>query len=131
VLEFLTAGADSTVAVLQWIMANLVARPEIQARLRAEIHNVAGGAGLQEEQLTMMPYLRAVVLEGLRLHPPGHFLLPHATTEETGATLEGFRVPKRVRELHGGRHGAGRGRVARSKAVPARAIPAQRPGRGR
>jgi cytochrome P450 len=95
--EFLVAGTDSSAAVLQWIMANLVAQPDIQARLRAEIHQVAG-ASIQEEQLPRMPYLRAVVLEGLRRHPPGHFLLPHAATTDTedggGAMLEGFRVPR-------------------------------------
>ncbi|PUZ50123.1 hypothetical protein GQ55_6G034900 [Panicum hallii var. hallii] len=96
--EFLVAGADSTAAVVQWIMANLVAQPEVQARLRAEIHQVAGNC-IQEEHLTRMPYLHAVVLEGLRRHPPGHFVLPHAavptaTEDSGGATLEGFRVPR-------------------------------------
>ncbi|PVH36262.1 hypothetical protein PAHAL_6G034600 [Panicum hallii] len=96
--EFLVAGTDSTAAVVQWIMANLVAQPEVQARLRAEIHQVAGNC-IQEERLTRMPYLHAVVLEGLRRHPPGHFVLPHAavptaTEDSGGATLEGFRVPR-------------------------------------
>ncbi|KAJ1266144.1 hypothetical protein BS78_08G128300 [Paspalum vaginatum] len=98
--EFLVAGTDSTAAVAEWIMANLVDQPEIQARLRAEIQQqVADGACVQEDHLPRMPYLRAVVLEGLRRHPPGHFLLPHtATTTDTkgsgDATLEGFRVPR-------------------------------------
>ena len=98
--EFLVAGTDSTAAVVQWIMANLVAQPEVQARLRAEILQVVAGDCIQEEHLTRMPYLRAVVLEGLRRHPPGHFVLPHAAvpaaTEHGGGatTLEGFRVPR-------------------------------------
>ncbi|XP_062196286.1 cytochrome P450 89A2-like [Phragmites australis] len=92
--EFLSGGTDSTVAAMQWTMANLVAQPEIQAKLRADIHHVAGaGAGIQEEHLPRMPYLRAVVLEGLRRHPPGHLMVPHAATEG-GATLDGFCVPR-------------------------------------
>ncbi|VAI51750.1 unnamed protein product [Triticum turgidum subsp. durum] len=39
----LLSGDDSTVNVLQWAMANLVTRPEIQAKLRDEIHNFADG----------------------------------------------------------------------------------------
>ncbi|RVW21604.1 Cytochrome P450 89A2 [Vitis vinifera] len=39
-----------------------------------------------------MPYLKAVILEGLRRHPPAHFLLPHSVTQDT--TLEGFAIPK-------------------------------------
>ena len=39
-----------------------------------------------------MPYLKAVVLEGLRRHPPSHFLVPHAVTKDV--ELDGFLVPK-------------------------------------
>ncbi|KAJ1267284.1 hypothetical protein BS78_07G044700 [Paspalum vaginatum] len=96
--ELLAGGTDSTVAVMQWTLANLVARPEIQAKLREEILDVVGGAGggvLADEHLARMPYLRAVVLEGLRRHPPGRFMLPHAATEEGGAALDGgFGAPR-------------------------------------
>ncbi|KAJ4836653.1 hypothetical protein Tsubulata_031054 [Turnera subulata] len=39
-----------------------------------------------------MPYLKAVVLEGLRRHPPAHFVLPHAVTEDV--VLDKYSVPK-------------------------------------
>ena len=39
-----------------------------------------------------MPYLKAVILEGLRRHPPAHFVVPHCVTEDT--VLGGFLVPK-------------------------------------
>jgi cytochrome P450 len=103
--EFVAVGTDNTATEAQWIMANLVTQPEIQARLRAEIHQVTGGGGsacIQEEDLPRMPYLRAVVLEGLRRHPPGHFAIPHAATGgiddggDGGLSLEGFRVPRRA-----------------------------------
>ncbi|RLN03846.1 cytochrome P450 89A2-like [Panicum miliaceum] len=95
--EFLTSTTDSTAAVTQWIMAHLVAQPEIQAKLRAEIRRVVtgAGAGVEDEHLRRMPYLRAVVLEGLRRHPPTRFTVPHAATEEAaGTTLDGFSVPR-------------------------------------
>uniref|UniRef100_J3MQE2 Cytochrome P450 n=1 Tax=Oryza brachyantha TaxID=4533 RepID=J3MQE2_ORYBR len=98
--EFFVAGTESTAAVAQWIMANLVARPEIQAKLRQEIRAVVGvgGGGVQEEHLRM-PYLRAVVLEALRLHPPGHFVRPHAAVPDddddaAAALIDGFHVPR-------------------------------------
>ncbi|CAD6267758.1 unnamed protein product [Miscanthus lutarioriparius] len=93
--EFLSGGPDSTVTALQWTMANLVAQPEIQAKLRAEIRHVVGAeARIQDEHLPRMPYLRAVVLEGLRRHPPSRFTLPRAATEGGGALLDGFSVPR-------------------------------------
>ncbi|GAB2278139.1 hypothetical protein Dimus_012835 [Dionaea muscipula] len=91
-LEFVTVGSDTTSAVLLWIMANLVKYPDIQAKLFEEIKGVIGSEEVREEDLPKMPYLRAVILEGLRRHPPGHFVLPHMVSEE--AELGGYRVPK-------------------------------------
>uniref|UniRef100_A0ACD5WRD0 Uncharacterized protein n=1 Tax=Avena sativa TaxID=4498 RepID=A0ACD5WRD0_AVESA len=96
--EFLTASVDTTVTALQWIMANLVRQPEIQARLRDEIDAAIGNSSKEEavaeEDLASMPYLKAVVLEGLRLHPPAHFLLSHAAASASeDASLDGLRVP--------------------------------------
>ncbi|CAO2140957.1 unnamed protein product [Urochloa humidicola] len=42
------------------------------AKLRDELINDGGDVMSAET-----PYLKAVVMEGLRLHPPGHFVLPH------------------------------------------------------
>ncbi|KAK3415512.1 hypothetical protein EUGRSUZ_H01133 [Eucalyptus grandis] len=92
--EFLSAGTDTTSTALQWIMANLVKYPEIQERLYDEIKSVVGQGAEQvkEEDLERMAYLKAVVLEGLRRHPPAHFVLPHAVKED--AELGGYRIPK-------------------------------------
>ncbi|XP_015878377.2 cytochrome P450 89A2-like [Ziziphus jujuba] len=97
--EFLNAGTDTTSTALEWILANIVKHPRIQERLLAEIKGVVGGDGdevqveeVKEEDLHKMAYLKAVILEGLRRHPPGHFVLPHAVTEDV--VLDGHLVPK-------------------------------------
>ncbi|GAY64945.1 hypothetical protein CUMW_237450 [Citrus unshiu] len=36
----------------------------------------------KSEELQKMPYLKVVILEGLRRHPPWHFVLPHVVTED-------------------------------------------------
>ncbi|CAD5318374.1 unnamed protein product [Arabidopsis thaliana] len=93
--EFLNGGTDTTATALQWIMANLVKNPEIQKRLYEEIKSVVGEEAkeVEEEDAQKMPYLKAVVMEGLRRHPPGHFVLPHSVTEDT--VLGGYKVPKK------------------------------------
>ncbi|CAN1182037.1 Cytochrome P450 89A9 [Linum perenne] len=91
--EFLDAGTDTTTTALEWIMANLVKHPHIQEKLFSEIQKVVGtNTEVGEEDLQRMPYLRAVNLEGLRRHPPGHFVLPHSVTQDT--VLDGFAIPK-------------------------------------
>ncbi|MQL97122.1 hypothetical protein Taro_029806 [Colocasia esculenta] len=97
--ELLIGGTDTTSTTLQWIMANLVKHQGIQARLFDEISTVVGEAGeVREEDLGKLPYLKAVVMEGLRRHPPGHFVLPHAATEDTA--LDGYLIPRTATSLN-------------------------------
>lgn len=92
--EFINAGTDTTSTALQWVMANLVKYSHIQDRLLVEIKGVVGDSveEIKEEDLQKMPYLRAVILEGLRRHPPAHFVVPHCVTEDT--VLGGYLIPK-------------------------------------
>ena len=46
-----------------------------------------------EEELQKMPYLKAVILEGLRRHPPAHFVAYHPVTQDI--TFEGYVIPKK------------------------------------
>ncbi|KAG5559088.1 hypothetical protein RHGRI_008866 [Rhododendron griersonianum] len=101
--EFLDAGTDTTSTALQWIMANLVKYPHVQTKVYEEIHGIVGPSPqlgeknenmvmIKEEDLQRMPYLKSVVLEGLRRHPPGHFVLAHTVTDDV--ELDGYLVPK-------------------------------------
>ncbi|GAV67166.1 p450 domain-containing protein [Cephalotus follicularis] len=47
---------------------------------------------VKEDDLKKMSYLKAVILEGLRRHPPGHLVLPHKVTES--GVLGGHLFPK-------------------------------------
>lgn len=105
--EFLNAGTDTTATALEWIMANLVKYPAIQTKLYEEIVEIVGNppslkpssdhmsevvVNVNEEDIQKMPFLKAVVLEGLRRHPPAHFVLPHSVTEDV--ELGNFLIPK-------------------------------------
>ncbi|KAF3785634.1 Cytochrome P450 89A9 [Nymphaea thermarum] len=91
---FLNGGTDTTSTAVQWVMANLVKDRQIQAKLHEEIRTVVGEDGeVSEESVSRMPYLKAVIMEALRRHPPGHFVLPHTVTEEE-VSLNGYSVPK-------------------------------------
>ncbi|KAL9273033.1 Cytochrome P450 89A9-like protein [Drosera capensis] len=105
--EFMNPGSDTTWIAMEWIMANLIKYPEVQDRLFKEIEGVMGPDGCEEvleENLHKIPYLKAVILETLRRHPPGNILLPHAVTEDVD--LGGYTIPKKsavnflVQEVH-------------------------------
>ncbi|KAK7367104.1 hypothetical protein VNO80_09113 [Phaseolus coccineus] len=91
--EFMIGGTDTTVTTWVWTMANLVKYQDMQEKLFDEIKDVVGpGEDIEEEHLKRMPYLKAVVLETLRRHPPGHFILPRAVTQDT--VMDGYDIPK-------------------------------------
>lgn len=93
--EFLNAGTDATSTALEWIMANLVKHQRIQTKLREEILRISSAdEAVQEAQLQRIPYLRAVVMEGLRRHPPGQYLLPHRAMEDVSLYGGRYLIPK-------------------------------------
>ncbi|XP_077243060.1 cytochrome P450 89A2-like [Tasmannia lanceolata] len=93
-MELHTAGAGTTVNTLHWFMANMVKYPEVQRKMWEEIKGVVREEEdiVREEDLQRMPYIKAVVMEGLRRHPPGHFLVPHAVSEDV--SIAGYVIPK-------------------------------------
>ncbi|EOA36131.1 hypothetical protein CARUB_v10012430mg [Capsella rubella] len=79
-VELFIGGTDTSAHTTQWIMAELINHPEILKRVREEIESVVGKTRLiQESDLSNLPYLQAVVKEGLRLHPHTPILVRNAT----------------------------------------------------
>lgn len=62
--------------LLEWIMARMVLHPDVQAKAQAQIESVAGhnGRSISDSDLPSLPFLRAIVKETLRVHPPGPLL---------------------------------------------------------
>ncbi|XP_042484803.1 cytochrome P450 89A2-like [Macadamia integrifolia] len=91
ICEIMDAASDATSTVFEWIMAHLVKDQTIQEKLFFEIQEVVNS---EEEALQKMPYLKGVALEGLRLNPPAHFLLPHTVEEDI--VVNGYVIPKKT-----------------------------------
>ncbi|KAK1698087.1 hypothetical protein QYE76_014806 [Lolium multiflorum] len=111
VAEFLATNTGVIVACLEWTLANLAIQPEVQKKLRREIDEAVAGeanAWLSEKALRDMPYLRAVVLESLRVHPPSPFVTRGVHDLAAAASGATGRLRKRiifmVRDI--GRHGS-------------------------
>jgi cytochrome P450 len=98
ILDMLAAATDSTFTLLEWAMAELISNSDEMRKLQDEIRAAVGDAGqVTEDHLPDLRYLKAVVMETLRLHPPTPLLLPRETLEDT--QLLGYHVPARTRVL--------------------------------
>ncbi|KAL4367612.1 hypothetical protein GQ457_05G015250 [Hibiscus cannabinus] len=74
--EMIFRGTDTTALLTEWVMAELVLHPEVQAKLQLEIDSVVANKTLTvtDADVAKLPYLQAVVKETLRIHPPGPLL---------------------------------------------------------
>ncbi|PRQ16358.1 putative flavonoid 3'-monooxygenase [Rosa chinensis] len=74
--EMIFRGTDTVAILLEWILARMVLHPEIQAKAQSEIDTAVGSPTLSvsDSDLPNLPYLRAIVKETLRMHPPGPLL---------------------------------------------------------
>ncbi|MEO1252790.1 MAG: cytochrome P450 [Pseudomonadota bacterium] len=71
---FFLAGHETTASALTWAFYILSERPEIAARLRAEVHEVAGDGPISFDAVKKLAFTRSVFRETMRLYPPLTFL---------------------------------------------------------
>ncbi|KAB8094750.1 hypothetical protein EE612_022046 [Oryza sativa] len=74
-MEFLAASTESVVSCIEWTLAHLVIDAEAQSKLRREVGDVGDGEHVHGGLGGRTPYMRAVILESLRLHPPVPFVI--------------------------------------------------------
>ncbi|OEL27656.1 Cytochrome P450 89A9 [Dichanthelium oligosanthes] len=92
--EYMNASVKTTTTELEWIMARLVLHQDIQQKLRKDIasRRASGNHTMTCGGRRRRPFVEAVVLEALRLHPPAHYLLAHTTDKDV--TLDNYMIPK-------------------------------------
>jgi cytochrome P450 / NADPH-cytochrome P450 reductase len=56
--------------MLSFIMYELLKHPHAYAKVREEVDRVLGNEPIRAEHISKMPYIVAVMREGLRLYPP-------------------------------------------------------------
>uniref|UniRef100_A0A5B6ZLY0 Uncharacterized protein n=1 Tax=Davidia involucrata TaxID=16924 RepID=A0A5B6ZLY0_DAVIN len=91
--EMIFRGTDTVAVLIEWVLARMVLHPDVQSRVHDELDKVVGRSrAVTESDIRMMVYLRAVVKEVLRLHPPGP-LLSWARLAITDTRVDGNEVP--------------------------------------
>ncbi|KAF4403263.1 hypothetical protein G4B88_007909 [Cannabis sativa] len=98
VFEMFTAGTDTTTSTLEWAMAELLHNPKTLKKVQSELRRtISNGKKLDERDVENLPYLKAVIKETLRLHPPLPFLVPHMAMDT--CQMLGYYIPKHTQIL--------------------------------
>ncbi|PNP61469.1 hypothetical protein FNYG_13756 [Fusarium nygamai] len=90
------AGSDTTSISLTSIIFNLIKHPRVLQQLRAEIQDHESRGTVSDPitfaEANKLPYLQAVIKEGLRMHPATGLSLGRVVPQD-GATLAGRYFP--------------------------------------
>ncbi|XP_059657768.1 tryptamine 5-hydroxylase-like [Cornus florida] len=98
VLDMFVAGTDTTSATLEWTMTELARHPRVMKKAQDEVRKIAGSEGsVEESHLQHLHYLKSVIKETMRLHPPVPLLVPRESMES--CILNGYQVPAKTRVL--------------------------------
>ncbi|XVF77115.1 hypothetical protein PTKIN_Ptkin14bG0014600 [Pterospermum kingtungense] len=96
-LDIFVAASDSSFTTLEWAMSELLKNPRVMQKAQAEVRQVFNrkrhidGEGLHE-----LEYLKLVVKESLRLHPPAP-LIPRACSQS--CKIKGYDIPVKSRVM--------------------------------
>jgi len=93
--DMFSGGTDTTYTVLEWAMTELLRHPNILKEVQKEIRAVTREKSyVNEDDLEKMKYLKAVIKETLRVHPPVPLLVPRLSTQD--ATINEYNIPART-----------------------------------
>ncbi|KAJ9567573.1 hypothetical protein OSB04_003539 [Centaurea solstitialis] len=93
--DVLVAGSDTGAATVVWAMTALMKNPKVMKKAQEEVRVVVGKKGqIDEDDLPKLTYLKAVVKEIMRLHPPAPLLVPRETKKD--AVLHGYQIKKKT-----------------------------------
>ncbi|KFK34580.1 hypothetical protein AALP_AA5G164300 [Arabis alpina] len=88
------AGVNAGVITMIWTMTELIRHPRVMKKLQDEIRATLGSnkERITEEDIEKVEYLKLVIEETFRLHPPAPLLLPRLTMFDI--KIQGYNIPK-------------------------------------
>ncbi|XP_004295879.1 PREDICTED: cytochrome P450 71A25-like [Fragaria vesca subsp. vesca] len=91
ILDMFAGGSDTTFTTLEWVTSELLRNPRAMEKLQNEVRGIVGNKeDITEDDLVGMHYMKAVIKETFRLHPPFPLLIPRSTRENV--KINGYNI---------------------------------------
>ncbi|XP_059278048.1 premnaspirodiene oxygenase-like [Lycium ferocissimum] len=98
IYDMFAAGTETTSTTLDWAMAEMIKNPGIIAKAQAEVREAfRGKETFDENDVEELKYLKLVIKETLRLHPPLPLMLPRECREEVD--ISGYTIPLKTKVI--------------------------------
>ncbi|XP_057792635.1 salviol synthase-like [Salvia miltiorrhiza] len=92
IVDMIGAGSETSSTLMEWVMSELLKNPTIHERAQQEVRKVFDEEGyVDESRIPQLKYLKSVVKETLRMHPPVPLLLPRLCGET--CKIDGYEIP--------------------------------------
>ncbi|EXB50951.1 Cytochrome P450 71A1 [Morus notabilis] len=96
--DMLLGGTETTSTLMEWLMSELMNNPRVMKKAQEEVRRVVGEKAMVEiNDIHRMDYLKCVIRETLRLHPPVPLWLPRETSRSV--EIRGYHIPAGTKVL--------------------------------
>ncbi|PIN03542.1 Cytochrome P450 CYP2 subfamily [Handroanthus impetiginosus] len=81
--DLLDGGTDTSATTIEWTIHEILRHPRILQQAKEELDRVIGrNRWVEENDFPQLPYIDAIIMESMRLHPLAPLLAPHYAMED-------------------------------------------------